>query len=241
MASVPKHDKWILLARKKSSNTVQRLWTRKDKNGVRKWKRSKNNPNENAAKQHGGGDWHCRIGKKSVAEQGKKWAEKEKSCAVYMSKDKYPFTVLPDGGVFGDKELAARLNKVGRDRQRYIRLGSFKRPPKHSGSSSGNCGSCQHCLYIRHIEGWGNLAAKCSCKYSGKHSHSSCDSCCSSHHCKGLACDSSYYKSGRSGSYVNLGNDSKCRDLLRKHKLVLNVGGEPWHVVKKETDSTWRA
>ena len=229
--SVPKSDKWILLARKKDTNNVVRVWGKKKEDGSWKWKHSKDKP---------GDGFKCRFGNKSTAEKAKKWSE-GKGRAVYMSKDKYPFLVVPSHTSFGNKELANRLNKVGRDRKRYIRAGSFLRPPKHKGSSSSNCGSCQHCLYIRYIEGWGNLAAKCACYTSSKHSHKNCDACCSSHHCKGLASDSSYLHSGRDGGYTNVGNDKKCRDLLKKHKLVLNVGGEPWHVVKRETDSTWRA
>ena len=64
MAKKGKHDKWILLARNKKNNNVVRVWTRKDKNGVRKWKASQNNPNKNQAKEYGGTDWKCRIGKR---------------------------------------------------------------------------------------------------------------------------------------------------------------------------------
>ena len=230
MSGMPKKDKWIVLGRNRDNNKVHRVWGKKT-DGQWQWKHSKDSPGKN---------WKCRFGNKSTAQLARDWSEK-KGRAVYMSKDLHPFVVVAGHTSFGNKELSKRLNKVGIGKMRYIRAGSFLRPPKHKGSSSANCGSCQHCLYQKYLNGTGNLAAKCACFTSGSHSHSKCDSCCSSHHCKGLACDTSFYKQGRDGAYVNLGNDSTCRELMKKNKLVLNVSGEPWHVVRKETDSVWRS
>ena len=210
---------------------VRHAWRLKDYPISEKCKLSKDKP---------GDRWSKCFTKAEAKEARAKFDAKKMS--TWMGTDKYPFVRLANG-TWGDKELSKRLNELGRKRMKWVRAGSYKRPPKHSGSSSANCGSCQHCLKMRHLDGTGALAAACSCQYSGKHSHASCDSCCSSHHCKGEACDTSIYLKGfgNGASYVNVGNDSKARSICKEVGLVLNVGGEPWHLVRKEVDSVWRA
>ena len=227
MAKKGKHDKWILLARNKKNNNVVRVWTRKNKDGVRKWKASQNNPNKNAAKENGGTDWKCRIGKKSVAKEGMAAMEKENR-AVYMSKDAYPFLVL-EGGEWGNNTLSKKMNNVGKKHKRYLRMGSYKRTQKQ-----------QHELYLAYIRGYGNLAAYCNTKYRGEHSWDSCKKYppCASNHCGGNASDASYYHQGRSGGYTNLGYNDKVRKYMKQEGLCLPVSGEKWHT---EIGNTWRS
>ena len=218
MSNVPKHDKWIVLGRRKDTNDVHKVWGKKS-GGKWTFKHSVDKP---------GKDYVCRFGKKENAKKAKAFSE-GKGRAVYMSKDKYPFLVLY-GGVFGKADLSKKMNQLGTKRKRYMRLGSYKRTQKQ-----------QHDLYIAYISGYGNLAAKCNSKYTGHHSWSpSCQSNppCYSNHCGGGACDLSMIRQGRDGSYVNVGNDSSCRSIMKSLGLCLPVGGEPWHT---EIGNTWRS
>ena len=227
MAENGKHDKWILLARKKSNNNVRRVWTRKTEDGERKWKISQNNPNPDIHKEKGGTKWKCRIGKKDVAQKGMKWAE-GKGNAVYMSKDKWPFLVL-EGGIWGNSKLSDKMQRVGIKHKRYLRMGSYKRDQKQ-----------QHDLYLKYIRGTGNLAAYCNTKYRGEHSWDQCKKYppCASNHCGGNASDASYYHQGRSGGYTNLGYNDKVRKYMKQEGLCLPVSGEKWHT---EIGNTWRS
>ena len=227
MSDVPKHDKWICLARDKSTNKVVKVWRRKkgvddQGNDIYKYKHSDTNPNPDAEPK-----WKARFGKKSAAKAAMEWSE-SKGRAVYMSKDLYPFTVL-GGGVYGNKKLTEKMNKLGRIQKRYMRLGSYKRTQKQ-----------QHDLYLKYIRGTGNLAAHCNTRYNGEHSWDQCKQYppCASNHCGGNACDLSYYQSGRSGSYTNVGNNSNFRSTMKSLGLCLPVGGEPWHT---EIGNTWRS
>ena len=217
MSNVPKHDKWIVLGRRRDTDDVHKVWGKKV-DGKWKFKHSVDSP---------GKDYKCRFGKKANAKEAKAWSEK-KGRAVYMSKDKYPFLVLY-GGVFGKDDLSKKMNQLGTKRKRYLRLGSYKRTQQQ-----------QHDLYLAWIRGHGNLAARCNTRYSGEHSWSSCKQYppCGSNHCPGGACDLSMIRSGRDGSYVNVGNDSKCRSIMKSLNLCLPVGGEPWHT---EIGNTWRS
>lgn len=219
MSSVPKSDKWIVLGRKKDNNNVLRVWRKTKSDGTYKYKHSVDKP---------GDGWKCRFGHKSSAKAAKDWSE-SKGRAVYMSKDKYPFLVLY-GGVFGKSDLSKKMNQLGAKRKRYMRLGSYKRT-QHQ----------QHELYLAWIRGYGNLAANCNTRYTGEHKWDpSCKSNppCGSNHCGGNACDLSYIKSSRDGAYVNVGNDSKCRSIMKSLGLGLPVGGEPWHT---EITTVWRS
>jgi len=227
MSDVPKHDKWICLARDKSNNNVVKVWRRKkgeddQGNPIYKYKHSVENPNPDANPK-----WKARFGNKSSATAAKEWSE-GKGRAVYMSKDLYPFTVL-GGGVYGNEKLTKKMNKLGRLHKRYMRLGSYKRTQKQ-----------QHDLYLKYIRGTGNLAAHCNTRYNGEHSWDQCKKYppCASNHCGGNACDLSYYHSGRSGSYTNVGNNNSFRSTMKKLGLGLPVGGEPWHT---EITTIWRS
>ena len=229
--SIPKNDgnrPYRVIARD-DKNRVRRAWRHKEKPISEKCKLSKDKP---------GDQWSAKFTKSEAKEARAKL--EAKGFGVWTGTDKYPFVRLANG-VFGNPKLSKRLNKLGRMRQKWVRAGSYKRPPKHSGNSSANCGSCQHCLHEIYLRG-GNLAAACA-TFSGSHSHSRCDGACGSHHCKGEACDTSIYTKGfgNGASYVNVGNDSEARKIAKKVGLVLNVGGEPWHLVRKEVDSVWRA
>jgi len=227
MAENGKHDKWILLARKKKNNNVRRVWTRKNKDGERKFKISQDNPNPDAGKDGNGTKWKARIGKKDVAKKGMKWAE-DKGYAVYMSKDKWPFLVL-EGGIWGNSKLSDKMQRVGIKHKRYLRMGSYKRDQKQ-----------QHELYLKYIRGTGNLAAYCNTKYRGEHSWEQCKKYppCASNHCGGNASDASYYHQGRSGNYTNLGYNDKVRKYMKQEGLCLPVSGEKWHC---EIGTTWRS
>ena len=218
MADVPKSDKWIVTSRNPNKNNrVVRVWGKK-KDGVWKFKHSKEKP---------GDEWKCRFGKKATAQLAYDFAE-SKGNVPRMSKDKFSFCVLVNG-VYGDDSLTKKLDKLGKKEGKYIRLGSYKRTQKQ-----------QHDLYLAYIRGYGNLAAKCNSRYTGEHSWDQCKQYppCYSNHCGGKACDTSYYHQGRSGSYTNVGNNSSFRSTMKSLNICLPVGGEPWHV---EHGNTWRS
>lgn len=219
---------WRVIARDKDDR-VRRAWRHKDHPISEKCKLAKDKP---------GDRWSVKFTKAEAKEARGKF--ERKGFNVWTGKDRYPFVRLANG-TWGDKELSKRLNKLGKKRMKWVRAGSYKRPPKHSGSSSGNCGACQHCLHEIYLAG-GNLAAACA-SFGGSHSHSRCDGACKSHHCQGLACDTSLYRQGfgNGAAYVNVGNDSKARSICKEIGLVLNVYSEPWHLVKVETDPHWRS
>ena len=228
MSEIPQHKKWIVLSRKHSNNAVRRVWRRKkgvDEQGnpIYKYKRSVENPNKDASP-----GWKCRFGNKSAAKDAQKWSERNGDESCYVSKDEYPFLVL-NGGVFGNKKLTEKMNKLGKIEKKYMRLGSYKRTQKQ-----------QHDLYLAYIRGYGNLAAHCNTRYNGEHSWDSCKQYppCASNHCGGNACDLSYYTQGRSGNYVNVGNNNSFRNTMKKLGLCLPVGGEKWHT---EIGNTWRS
>lgn len=163
---------------------------------------------------------------KSEAEDAIKWA-KSKGAAGYATTNKYPFIVLDSDTAWGNAELSGKLNELGRRRERYMWAGEYKRTSHR-----------QWELRMLYLNGRGNLAARCCSKYSGKHSWKDCGKDSWSNHASGNACDVSVLKSGRGGSYVNVGKDDQCRKIMRDLGLCLPVGGEPWH---GERGNTWRA
>ena len=223
-SSAPQHDKWIVLSRKHSNNSVRKVWRKKLTDGTYKYKRSVDNPNPDSKD----GKWKARFGKKTAAKDAQKWSEKDGNESCYVSKDLYPFCVL-GGGVFGNEKLTDKMNKLGKSQKKYMRLGSYKRTQQQ-----------QHDLYLKYIRGTGNLAAYCNTKYRGEHSWDSCKKYppCNSNHCSGGACDLSYYHQGRSGSYTNVGNNNNFRNKMKSLGLCLPVGGEAWHT---EIGTTWRS
>lgn len=223
MAEKGKSDKWICLARDTKTNDVKTIWRRKKSDGTIVYKVRQNNPNPDATD----GKWKARFGKKSTATEAKKWAEKQ-GYAVYQSKDAFPFLVLC-GGIWGNDNLSKKLNKLGKKHKRYLRMGSYKRDQRQ-----------QHDLYLKYIRGTGNLAAYCNTKYRGEHSWDQCKKYppCASNHCGGNASDASYYHSGRSGNYTNLGYNDKVRKYMKELGLCLPVSGEKWHT---EVGTTWRS
>lgn len=155
-----------------------------------------------------------------------RWGAKN-GLAVFATKSKYPFLVLDSDTAWGNPELSRRLNTLGRRRQRYLWVGEYKRTSRR-----------QWELRQAYLNGTGNLAAQCCTRYVGKHSWSACGKNSQSNHATGDAADASYLHSGRSGSYTNLGNDLKCRSIMKDIGLCLPVPGEAWHA---QIGSTWRA
>ncbi len=125
------------------------------------------------------------------------------------------------------RRLLTKLSQVARDIGHPILIVSGKRS-NHD----------QWALYMRYLQGRGNLAAPC-CSKHWVHSWASCGRECASHHCRSMAVDCGVVD--RHGRYTSIGNSKRARAAMRAHGLVLNVAGEPWHVVRAATDPTWRA
>jgi hypothetical protein len=219
MASIPQVEKYIVTSRNpKKNNTVRSVWMKKKGDGTKKFKISKSSP---------GDGWTRRFKNKDNAKKAEKYAEKQGQ-VPRRSRDKYPFLVL-NGGVYGKADLSKKMNQLGESQLKYMRMGSYKRTQQQ-----------QHDLYLLYIRGQGNLAAYCNTRYRGEHSWSQCSKYppCASNHCSGGACDLSYYHSGRSGGYTNVGSNDKFRSEMKRLYLCLPVGGEKWHV---EIGNTWRS
>ncbi len=229
MAKQGKHDKWIVLARKKSNNTVQRVWRKKLDDGTVKYEWSYSNPNPDSKN----GKWKARFGKKATALEVVEWVERKGKFAAYMSKDQWPFLVLNTGSGYdwGAKDsYNQKLNNIAKRCKRYMKV-SITRTKEEA-----------YNLRMSYLNGTGNLAAKC-CYIDGKHSWDAClksYSSCFSNHCSGKASDTSIFSQGRSGTITSVGSwgNGKGRNAIKAEKCCLPVGGEPWHV---EEGNTFRA
>ena len=213
---------YVVLARDRKSNDVRQVY-RLPGGG---FTRNKDNPA--IAKTNGN---PRRFWKREV-EDCQRWARK-KGLAVFAAKGKqarWPFVVKDTDTAWANDDLMDRINRLGRRRRRYIWGGELKRTAHR-----------QWELRMLYLNGNGNLAARCCTKYDGKHSWSACGKNPTSHHNQGEAGDISVLASGRGGGYTNVGNDKKARAIMRDVGLVLNVGGEPWHAVRKDIDPDWRA
>lgn len=147
-----------------------------------------------------------------------------------MSK-RYPGVRLASGATWPTgsegRRLLHKLSQVAQDIGHPILIVSGKRTQYQ-----------QWALYMRYLQGTGNLAAPC-CWKRYQHSWSSCGRQCASHHCRSMAVDCGVLD--RHGNYTSIGYSDRARASMKKHGLVLNVGGEKWHVVRQATDPTWRA
>lgn len=212
---------YVVLVRDRETDDVRQLYRTPDG-----FTRNESNPNVKKA------DGNPRKFWKREVERAEKWA-KRKNLALFAAKGRqarWPFVVKDTDTAWANDELMNRIDKVGRRRRRYIWGGELKRTAHR-----------QWELRMAYLNGRGNLAARCCTKYDGKHSWAACGKNPTSDHNRGEAGDISVLHSGRGGAYTNVGNDKQARAIMRDEGLVLNVGGEPWHAVRKEVDSTWRA
>jgi len=211
---------FVCLARDRKTNEVRQVYRKKGGGFTR------NEDNKQAKKL----DNPHRFSKKE-ADKCVKWGNKQKpELAVFATKQESPFIVLDSDTKWGKDSLRDKLNTLGKRRKRYIRAGEFKRSQQR-----------QHDLRMQYLNGTGNLAAMCnSCGMTGHHSWADCQKCppSQSNHATGDACDASYYHQGRDGAYTNLGDDSRCRDIMHDIGLGLPVSGEKWHT---EITSVWNA
>jgi len=133
--------------------------------------------------------------------------------AVFVTKSHFPFIVLDSDTKMVRPQLAVLINELGRKRGRYVWLGEGWRTHAR-----------QWELY-REYERRG--FAPPTVAYPG-----------TSNHEFGWAGDISILISGRGGAYINVGNDAKCRRIMKRLGLGLPVVGEPWHA---QITSEWRA
>lgn len=158
-----------------------------------------------------------------------KWV-KGKGWKPRLVKHGFPFVMKGDDGVVlpGDKELLAKLNRIGRKLRRLIVVKSGYRNNRQ-----------QWELRQLFLKGRGNLAARCCLKYNmEQHSWEDCGKQSQSNHSyppKGRAVDCGVLMSY---GYVSIGNVDKARQLMREAGLCLPVPNEPWHV---QTFGGWAA
>jgi len=211
---------FVCLARDKKTNEVRQVYRKKGGGFTRN---EDNKQVKKLANPH-------RFSKKE-ADKCVSWGNKQKpELAVFATKQHHPFLVLDSDTKWGKDSLSDKLNTLGKRRKRYLWLGEYERSQKQ-----------QHDFYIAYLNGTGNLAALCnSGGLTGYHSWEECKKYppSRSNHATGDASDTSYLHSGRSGSYTNVGNDSKCRDIMDDIDVCLPVGGEAWHV---ERGNSWNA
>lgn len=144
--------------------------------------------------------------------QAKRWAVGKKRCKdAVRTKSKYPFVILDSDTNWPKARLNKKLNKLGKRRKRIIFINEGWRTHAR-----------QWELWNLYRAGKGNLAA-----YPG-----------TSNHEYGNAADASFFSSGAAGYRVNIGDDSRCRNIMKKLNLCLPVAGESWHV---EIGTTFRA
>lgn len=165
---------------------------------------------------------------KTEARAATKWGERN-GLAVWVTKSPFPFVIRDETTGWTKPELARRINELGRRRHRYIWMGEGLRT-KHQ----------QWVFRMAMLNGTGALAARCDTTYWGKHSWEQCKNAgpSQSNHATGDAADISVFQSGRSGAMTNVGNDGKCRSIMRDLGLCLPVPGEPWHA---EIGTRWCA
>lgn len=212
--------RWLVLARDRQSNKVNRVWGRKKTDPdtgqtVWKFKRRFKNPNPDA--QPG---WKCRL-PKEASKQAKAWAE-TKGYACYRSSEQYPYLLIYNQ--LGAPHVGKKLNRTARDLQRYLRCG-WQRSKKD-----------QYHLYqnwLKGVPGY-NRAAPC-CSRGDLHSWETCQKSgpCKSNHCDpgggGVASDTSVYRVGRDGAYVAIRAWSGGTKALNSHGLKALVSDEDWH------------
>lgn len=208
--------KFVALARDTKTNKVSQLY-REQGGGFTRDKGSKNIAKTRPPRFS-----------KQEGEAAIEWG-KAHGLAVFVTQQKWPFLVLDDDTDWGNPDLAKRLNELGRRLGRYVWCGEFKRSAYRQWWFRDG--------YLRRKPGF-NLAARCCTKYSGIHSWASCGKNPQSNHASGNACDTSILRSGRGGSFVNVGAWSGAREEMRRLGLCLPVGGENWHI---ERGTAWRA
>lgn len=114
------------------------------------------------------------------------------------------------------RKLLRRLSRVSKDIGHPIKIVSGKRRAYD-----------QWVLYMRYLQGRGNLAAPC-CWKRYQHSWSNCGKACASMHCRSMAVDCGVIDSN--GNYASIGYSQRARAAMKKHGLCLPVPGEQWHV-----------
>ena len=183
---IPVPRQWQVLARDPETNNVAQIFRLKPKKkrAFRKAARVKAR----------------RKLSKRESKRAAKWAE-EKGLVPFRTKSKYPFVVLDSDTRMPRKELAQRMNELGRLCRRYLWCGEGWRTNAR-----------QWELWREYLRG-GNLAA-----YPGTSRHES-----------GLACDISILHSGRGGDRTTVGSWPGARTWMRRLGLALCVPGEDWH------------
>lgn len=159
------------------------------------------------------------------AKEAVAWGRRN-NIAVFATSQQYPFLVM-NGSHMGSHDLAHAMNKLGKERHRYVNVVSFRR-----GSHQ------QWQLRMAYLAGNGNKAAQCCTRYTGIHSWRNCGRDSQSNHFDGNAADVGIYHSGRSGMYTDVGNDHRSRVLMHRLGIGLPVPGEPWHA---ELTRVWNA
>ncbi len=173
------------------------------------------NPDNPEVKKVGG---NAHLFTKAEVQDAIKWGHRN-GVAVFGTTNEYPFLVKQSDTEWGSPELSKKMNELGRRRRRYIHVTAFKRTARQ-----------QWVLRMAYLRGEGNLAARCCSRYDRQlHSWNQCGKDSWSNHFRGNAADIGVIVSGRDGSRVNVGDDSKCRKIMKSLGLALVVPHEPWH------------
>lgn len=133
-----------------------------------------------------------------------------------------PGVVWPTGKA--GRRLMRKLSHVAQDIGHPIKVISGKRTNYQQWS-----------LYMRYLQGNGNLAAPCCWKHY-QHSWNNCGKSCASMHCRSMAVDCGVID--KWGNYASIGYSKRARQSMRRHGLCLPVPGEKWHV---QIGDIWRA
>lgn len=141
-----------------------------------------------------------------------RWADRH-DLAGYATGSRYPFLVLDSDTRMVRPDLAHALNTLSQRLMRYGWIGEGWRTRAR-----------QQALWDAYVaRGYAPpLVAR-----PGTSNHES-----------GNAADFSILRSGRGGSYVNVGHWPGARDVMHRLDACLPVPGEAWHV---ELGSSWRA
>ena len=210
-----KERKYAVLSRDRKTDSTKQVWFLKQPDGKWKRKRAKSKPDDS---------WKSRVPKEAAKEAAA--AQEAKGRAALVTNEKYPW--LQINGQKGNKKFGKKLQRIARKLERYLRCG-WQRSKRE-----------QWELRQSFLRGTlGNVAAQC-CDLTGLHDWPTCERSGypkSNHTDKdgtgGKASDTSVYRSGKGGDYVNIENWSGAKKVYQAEGLATEVPGEPWHLSPK--------
>lgn len=150
---------------------------------------------------------------KTEAKKAVAWAKKKKHGDIRVTNSPYPFIILDSDTRMVNKDLAEKINRIGKKMKKYVWMGEGRRT------------NAQQWAFWNAYVARGKRPPLVA--YPGTSNHET-----------GNAGDVSIFMHGRNNAYTNFGYLPRVRKLMHRMNLCLPVPGEKWHV---EIGNNWRS